>query len=160
MTNMIDLLVDDDVTMLADEKSIEEAIKTSCFVARSIEKPSLCLRFANNSVVQQLNVEWREQDKVTDVLSFPMQEANAINADESLGDIIIAAPFVSEEAARLELAVAPHTLHLVVHSTLHLLGYDHIDDTEALAMQQLEQQIMHQLGLHIPYPGLPFEPAS
>ena len=154
---MIDLLVDDDVTLLADAESIEKAVKTSCLVAKNMEKATLCLRFANNSAVQQLNAEWREQDKVTDVLSFPMQEGDSINADESLGDIILAAPFVREEALRLELDTAAHTLHLIVHSTLHLLGYDHIDDADAFKMQRLEQGIMHNLGLHIPYPDLPFE---
>ncbi len=150
---MIDIVVDAGVEIFADVESLKKAAKLTCFVARNFQDPSLCVRFSNNNVVQQLNQQWRNQDKVTDVLAFPMQEGD-LDEGESLGDIILAVPFVAQEAVRLDLPVSNHTLHLIVHGTLHLLGYDHIDDADALEMQGLENQIMQRLALHKAYPTL------
>ncbi|MDQ6977848.1 MAG: rRNA maturation RNase YbeY [Ghiorsea sp.] len=149
---MIDIVLDDGITMLVSQKNIENVVETSCFEAKSIKKPSLCIRFASNEAVQQLNAEWRNKDKVTDVLSFPMQDLDELDVDESLGDMILATPFVQEEAKRLNLSVEAHSMHLIAHATLHLLGYDHINDDEAETMQRLENQVMSKLGLHQPYP--------
>lgn len=152
MINMIDVVLDDGITTLVSHENIENVVKTSCFEAKNIKNPSLCIRFATNEAVQQLNAEWRNKDKVTDVLSFPMQDMDDLNADESLGDMILAAAFVEEEAKRLNLSVEAHCTHLIAHATLHLLGYDHINDDEAETMQRLENQVMSKLGLHQPYP--------
>jgi probable rRNA maturation factor len=113
--------------------------------------PEICIRFADNASVREMNRNWRHQDAVTDVLSFPMQDQAPFRADEPLGDIILALPFVLEEAERLNLAPGHHILHLIIHGTLHLLGFDHIDDEDAHTMQGLEVAIMQQLGLHHPY---------
>jgi len=149
---MIDIMVDDGIASLVSQKNIGNVVETSCFEAKSIQNPSLCVRFASNEAVQQLNAEWRNKDKVTDVLSFPMQDSNDLDADESLGDMILAIPFVQDEAKRLNLSVEAHCMHLIAHATLHLLGYDHINDDEAETMQRLENQVMSKLGLHQPYP--------
>jgi probable rRNA maturation factor len=148
---MIDVVVDQNVDMPCISEMIEKAVKMSCFEAKTIKNPSLCIRFANNDAVKKLNSQWRNQDKVTDVLSFPMQEGDLDEA-EPLGDIILATPFVAEEAKHLGLDFDAHCYHLIAHGTLHLLGYDHIDDGEAQQMQQLENTIMAKLGLHQPYP--------
>lgn len=149
---MIDMIVDDDVSSLVSQQHIEKAVKVSCLAAKNITQPNVCIRFSSDEVVQQLNAQWRDKDKVTDVLSFPMQDGDSFDADESLGDIILAVPFVQSEAKRLNLPVEAHSIHLIVHATLHLLGYDHIADDEAQVMQQLENQVMLKLGLHLPYP--------
>ena len=149
---MIDMIVDDDVSPLVSQQNIENVVKVSCLTAKNIIQPSVCIRFSSDEVVQQLNAQWRDKDKVTDVLSFPMQDGGSFDADESLGDIILAVPFVQSEAKRLNLPVEAHSIHLIVHATLHLLGYDHIADDEAQVMQQLENQVMLKLGLHLPYP--------
>jgi len=151
--NMVDILLDDGISPLVDEEKVKKAVDLSCFKAKNLQNCSLCVRFAKNEVVKTLNATWRKQDKVTDVLSFPMQD-DELNAEESLGDMILAANFVAEEAKRLDLSVSNHCLHLIVHGTLHLLGYDHIHDDEALVMQSLENNIMLELGLHVPYPEL------
>lgn len=113
--------------------------------------PEICIRFADDQSVQELNRSWRNKDSVTDVLSFPMQDEPPFQQDEPLGDIILALPFVLEEAKRLELNPTHHMLHLIIHGTLHLLGFDHIADDDAATMQRLEVAIMRQLGLHHPY---------
>jgi len=149
---MIDILVDDGVHCSFSHAMIKKAVHTSCAEARGIRSPSLCVRFAHDAVVRQLNHQWRHQDKVTDVLSFPMQEPDGLNDQEPLGDVILAVPFVQEEAHRLGVPEEVHIYHLVAHSTLHLLGYDHEDDKDAEVMQRLENRIMGRLGLHMPYP--------
>jgi len=157
---MSDIMVDDTLSesltaLIPKPSDIQQALRLSCQAADfHVEQPELCIRFADDTVVQTLNAQWRNQDRVTDVLSFPMQEADELTADEPLGDIILALPFVIQEADRLQLAAPDHILHLIVHGTLHLLGYDHIDDADAAVMQPLECQIMQQLYRHNPYPDL------
>lgn len=150
---MIDIIIDDDVDAdLPSQTDIISAIQRTCAaVAVKITKPHVCIRFADNHVVQTLNNQWRHKDKVTDVLSFPMQEGDTYEADEPLGDIILAMPFIIHEAQRLEHKTHAHILHLIVHGMLHLLGYDHIHDDEARTMQALESRIMKELHLHQPY---------
>jgi len=152
----VDIVVDDDIEgdfSLPD--NIASAVQAACTVAGVSAQPMLCIRFASNAEIRQLNSRWRGLDRVTDVLSFPMQDADAIGPSESLGDIALAMPFVHQEADRLGLPPTAHILHLVVHATLHLLGYDHMGDEEAVQMQQLESRAMQLMGLHDPYPALP-----
>jgi len=151
MTAMIELVIDEGVQASYAMDMLERTVETSCYQAKQIKNPSLCIRFAQNDAVQTLNATWRQQDKVTDVLSFPMQEDEEVDAAESLGDIILAIPFVAEEAKRLDLSFDAHLYHLVAHGTLHLLGFNHIEDDEAETMQRLENKIMTMISLHAPY---------
>lgn len=149
---MIDIIVDEEVDgPLPSEEAIRQAVTTACLEAGFQHAPMLCIRFADDATVQTLNREWRQKDSVTDVLSFPMQDGDGYAADESLGDIILATPFTVREAARLALPATDHMLHLIIHATLHLMGYDHVDDEEAESMHKLERAAMSELGLHDPY---------
>ncbi len=133
--------------------AIDAAVQAACAVAGlEASEAELCIRFCPDLEIRALNRQWRNQDKVTDVLSFPMQMP-PVDLSESLGDIALAAPFVRQEAVRLGVPEDAHLLHLIIHATLHLLGYDHIDDDEAERMQQLEREAMRRIGLHDPYPG-------
>lgn len=152
---MIDIVVDAGVDMgrMPDAAQVADAVRAGYAEAgASGAQPDLCVRFADDAAVRELNRDWRARDSVTDVLSFPMQEGD-IDAAEYLGDIVLAVPYVGREAARLALPPADHALHLIVHGVLHLLGYDHADDAEAERMQTLERQALERLGLHDPYPG-------
>jgi len=154
---MIDILLDDDIkkdveNQLPSHQAIESAIQQCCkCIEIDTQAPQVCIRFAHNDEVQSLNAQWRNKDKVTDVLSFPMQEGEPYQANEPLGDIIIAMPFVLQEAERLQRDPKAHVLHLIIHGMLHLVGYDHIHDDEAKNMQTLESEVMGILGLHQPY---------
>jgi len=148
---MIEIVVDEGLKVDVLHDLVRETVEKSCFLAKGMKKPSVCIRFAADNEVQQLNAQWRNQDKVTDVLSFPMQEAGNLDASESLGDMILAMPFVRDEAKRLDVAEDAHIYHLIAHSTLHLLGYNHMLDADAEKMQRLENVIMAKLGLHKPY---------
>ncbi len=151
---MIDVIIDHDVNAdLPNQEGIESAIHLTCKMAAvHLNTPHVCIRFASDDIVQELNAQWRDKNKVTDVLSFPMQEGDAYTDDEPLGDIILAMPFVRHEAQRLQLKSHAHIIHLIIHGMLHLLGYDHIQDDEARTMQNLESRIMKELHLHQPYP--------
>lgn len=151
---MIDILVDEELAgTFAVPAGIEQAVIATCRLAgQAASQPQLCVRFAADDAVHELNRQWRGKDQVTDVLSFPMQEGPLFDFEQPLGDIALAVPFIQQEAARLELAESAHGLHLIVHATLHLLGYDHINDQDAAEMQLLEKKIMAEIGLHNPYP--------
>jgi len=149
---MIDVMVDAGLDFDPPE-AIDTAVTTACAMAGYADAaPTLCIRFTTNDEIQTLNQQWRSKDAVTDVLSFPMQEM-PFDLHESLGDIALAVPFVGQEAVRLDVPVDAHILHLIIHGTLHLLGFDHIEDDEAERMQALEIKAMQRMALHHPYPA-------
>jgi probable rRNA maturation factor len=96
-----------------------------------------------------LNQAYRGKPGPTNVLSFPADLPAELELP-LLGDIVICAPVVREEAQAQHKALAAHWAHMAVHGTLHLLGYDHIEENEALAMEALETAIL--AGLHYPCP--------
>jgi len=150
---MIEIIVDADEEPFEPPQLIDTAVAVACSVAGfTAVEAKLCIRFASDDAIRALNRQWRSKDAVTDVLAFPMQEA-PFDWSESLGDIALAVPFVRQEAVRLDLAVNAHVLHLIIHATLHLLGFDHMQDHEAAVMQKLEIAAMQDLGLHHPYPA-------
>lgn len=97
-----------------------------------------------------LNRDWRGIDKSTNVLSFPQIEPHA-PVSGLLGDIVLARETVEREAEDEGKTVADHVAHLVVHGFLHILGYDHLAEDEALEMEGLETQILSTLGIADPY---------
>lgn len=103
------------------------------------------LLLTNDNKVQQLNRDFREKDKPTNVLSFPN------DADDYLGDIAIAYETVIREAEEQDKSQESHFTHLVIHGFLHLCGHDHIDDAEAEEMESLEIKILEDMGIKNPY---------
>ena len=99
---------------------------------------------------QTLNRDYRQQDKPTNVLSFPAELPDFVDIP-LLGDLVICAPIVVKEAQEQNKTATSHWAHMVVHGTLHLLGYDHIGDDAADTMEALEVQILKQLGFSNPY---------
>jgi probable rRNA maturation factor len=99
---------------------------------------------------RELNAQWRDKDSATNVLSFPQIEPFG-PVRGLLGDITLARETLEREAADLGKSLDDHFTHLMVHGFLHILGYDHIDDAEALQMEGLETQILAGLGIDDPY---------
>ncbi len=97
-----------------------------------------------------LNARWRCQKHATNVLSFPASGLEDV-APELLGDIVICAPVVEEEARTQGKLAQAHWAHLVVHGTLHLLGYDHVHAKDAIRMESLETATLAALGFDDPY---------
>ncbi|MEL7297673.1 MAG: rRNA maturation RNase YbeY [Pseudomonadota bacterium] len=104
-----------------------------------------------------LNTEWRDKPGPTNVLAFPvprdqvMPMAEMAGEGAHLGDLVICADVVADEAQAQGKALAHHYLHMVVHGCLHLLGYDHIEAGEAEQMEALERQALQKLGVPDPY---------
>lgn len=118
----------------------------------------ISVKLSDNAEVQKLNATYRGKDKPTNVLSFPMLEPDLLaslsksGASEILlGDIILAHAVCTKEALEKEIALKDHISHLVVHGTLHLLGYDHQDDSDALIMENFEVQALANIGISNPY---------
>ncbi len=110
----------------------------------------LSLRIVDEDESQQLNGQYRQKDKPTNVLSFPADLPEELQLP-LLGDLVICAPVVAREAEDQNKALDAHWAHMLVHGTLHLLGYDHIDETDATEMEALETQIITELGFAPPY---------
>ena len=108
------------------------------------------VRIVDNSESQQLNFDYRGKDKPTNVLSFPFQCPPGIELP-LLGDLVICAPVVAQEAAEQGKPLIAHWAHMVVHGSLHLLGFDHINDDDAEQMEAEEVTILQQLGFSNPY---------
>ena len=122
---------------------------------RSVE---LSVRLTSDAEVHALNAEWRGKDKPTNVLSFPMAEPDDLTAAEPgpelmLGDVILARGVCVSEAADKGISLESHAAHLMVHGTLHLLGYDHMDDDSAADMESREVRALARLGIADPYVG-------
>ena len=105
---------------------------------------------AGSDEIQQLNKQYRDKDKATNVLSFPMQSPEEIDIC-LLGDIALCAPVINLEAKQQSKTKSEHWAHMVVHGMLHLQGFDHIKDDEAETMEQHEIKILEQLGFANPY---------
>jgi len=120
----------------------------------------IAVRLTSDDEVQTLNAQYRQKDKPTNVLSFPMIQPDLLesvtqNSDDGeviLGDIVLARGVCEREAEERGVPVQDHAAHLIVHGTLHLLGYDHQGDAEAEAMEAMERAALAELGLHDPYP--------
>lgn len=152
---MIDVMLDKgiDAGQAPGDATVRHAVAAACMQAGISRQVTVCVRFADDEAIRELNREWRGKDAPTDVLSFPMQEGPDYLLEESLGDIILSWPYVVKEAERLNLTPQQHAQHLIVHGVLHLLGYVHGEDMDAERMQRLERRAMKQLGLHDPYEG-------
>lgn len=110
----------------------------------------LSIVLADDAEQQELNRQWRGIDKPTNVLSFPQIEPFAA-VTGLIGDIILARETLEREAAELQKPLIDHFTHLVVHGFLHILGFDHSTEAEALVMEGLESQILQSLGIADPY---------
>lgn len=112
----------------------------------------LSVVFSDDANIRELNAGWRGKDKPTNVLSFPaFQVSGGGSLPPMLGDIVLAAETVSQEAELEQKPIENHISHLVVHGLLHLLGYDHETDAEADEMEAAERAALARLAIPDPY---------
>jgi probable rRNA maturation factor len=139
--------------------AVEAAIAESAFPQLTTsERPvEISVLLTGDDQVRRLNAEWRDKDKATNVLSFPMisnddlQLANVAGPELLLGDIALARGVCEAEAIEKGISFETHATHLIVHGTLHLLGYDHEQDSEAVEMERREVRALERLGIANPY---------
>ncbi|GGJ58107.1 rRNA maturation RNase YbeY [Sphingopyxis bauzanensis] len=127
-------------------------------LAQAAPLVEVAVRLTDDAEVQTLNRDFRGKDKPTNVLSFPQVQddlleglANSDDGEILLGDIVLARETCAREAEEKAISIADHATHLIVHGTLHLLGYDHGDDASAGAMEALEVKALASLGIANPY---------
>jgi probable rRNA maturation factor len=140
-------------------RAAEAAVAESAFpqLATGQRPIEISVLLTGDDKLRELNAEYRQKDKPTNVLSFPMADpsdlryANVAGAELLLGDIILARGVCESEAADKGVSLEDHATHLVVHGTLHLLGYDHLGDDEAADMEAREVRALARLGIANPY---------
>lgn len=146
------------------DRSARSGISVSAYGSLLEQESALeiSVKLSDNAEVQRLNSSYRGKDKPTNVLSFAMfqkdileslfgSERSIAESEILLGDIIIAKSICQNEAEEKHIPLTDHVAHLVVHGILHLLGYDHETETDALVMEHLEIDALHTLGIANPY---------
>lgn len=145
---MMDVQFASDSPHLPSEKQLQ--LWASAALEGHKQEAELSVRIVDAEESQQLNKQYRQKDKPTNVLSFPADFPEELNLP-LLGDLVICAPVVEQEAAEQDKTLEAHWAHMMVHGVLHLLGYDHIDDSDATEMESLETQILTAAGFPAPY---------
>ena len=120
------------------------------------EDIELSITLSNDAHIQTLNNDYRNKNKPTNVLSFPQidWQNEPAAADEPfimLGDVIIALETIERESAEQDKRLQDHFIHMLIHSVLHLCGYDHENETDAETMENLEIHILNEMGIKNPY---------
>lgn len=142
------------IEVLGEGYSLQEEEKSlivrACETALSMEgaKGDITVLIADPERIQTLNRDFRHVDRVTDVLTFPAWEGEAIFApsDGYLGDIMICMERAREQAAEYGHSLERELAFLAVHGTLHILGYDHMEPEEEAAMRQRQREILERMG--------------
>lgn len=147
----VQLAVDGDG--IPDIAAICHWVRLTLDAAEVVGPMEVSVRIIDSHEMQSLNRRYRDRDKPTNVLSFPAGQVAELPPGEprALGDIAVCAPLVLEEAAGQGKPVEHHWAHMLVHGTLHLLGYDHENDGDAHEMERLEVRILELAGISNPY---------
>lgn len=136
--------------------TVAKKVLDSAMLPRQIEKKKaleVSVLLANDALIQVLNREHRKIDRPTNVLSFAfLDEPGAMNGDTvALGDVVLSYETIEREAREQGKFIRDHALHMLVHGTLHLLGYDHQNNDDATVMETLEIRVLESLGIQNPY---------
>ncbi len=137
-----------DDTDLPGKKSLITWAESALFNRK--DDAEMTIRIVDEEESQSLNTQWRNIEKPTNVLSFPAGEINE-HISTLLGDLVICAPVVKREAKEQKKSSEAHWAQMVIHGTLHLLGYDHINEKDANEMESLETSILKTLDFPDPY---------
>jgi probable rRNA maturation factor len=132
---------------LPDEESFQLWAESAC---PGDDDVIASLQIINSEEMQALNKTYRGKDGPTNVLSFPMQLPDEVDI-KILGDLALCVDVINEEAKAQRKSIQAHWAHMVIHGMLHLQGYDHIDDKEAVVMESMEVDILKKLGFENPY---------
>lgn len=150
----LDLQIATDQVGLPAKRQIEAWVQTAIDMTRQqdtgLGEPAVTVRLVGVDEIHDLNRTYRNHDRPTNVLSFPFEPIEGIE-ESFLGDLVVCAEIVTAEAVSQSKSALAHWAHMVVHGTLHLCGYNHVDNKEAEVMEALEVTILDQLGFRNPY---------
>lgn len=152
MSFQIDIEINSQSQALPAQELIERWI-AAALESQQLQEAEVSVYIVDEAEGQELNAQYRSKDYPTNVLSFPADLPEELDIP-LLGDLVICAPVVEREAQEQGKALEAHWAHMLVHGSLHLLGYDHIDDAEADEMEALETHIITGLGFPAPYTEL------
>lgn len=148
MSIILDLQLATQAKDLPTENQIQQWLEAAILPFQV--EAEVTVRIVDEAESQQLNFDYREKNKPTNVLSFPFECPPGIELP-LLGDLVICAQVVAKEAAEQNKTLTAHWAHMVVHGSLHLLGFDHINEEDATEMEAEEIQILAELGFADPY---------
>lgn len=164
MPHDIDVLIEDDRWAMLDLETLAMRAISATLLGQNIATVELSVLGCDDTRIAELNNDFRGKPSATNVLSWPEADLSPENAGDlpaapkpdrsgttALGDIAIAYDTCVREAEQQGKPVSDHVAHLLVHGTLHLLGYDHIRDLDAMRMEALEVKILGSMGLPDPY---------
>jgi len=148
----MNLSIDIQMACPSEEAPDEDSIKrwASAAIRDERDNSELNLRIVDEQESADFNQQYRGKTGATNVLSFPF-DAVAPEPLPILGDLVVCAPVVNREANEQQKTSEAHWAHIIVHGVLHLLGYDHIDDSDAAQMEALETSILLELNFPAPY---------
>jgi len=149
MTYQIDIESNSQSQLIPSADKIERWI-VAALASQQLTEAEVSVYIVDEEESQELNSQYRHKDKPTNVLSFPADLPEEIEIP-LLGDLVVCAPVVEREAQEQGKMLDAHWAHMLVHGTLHLLGYDHIEDDEAETMEALETQLITTLDYPAPY---------
>jgi probable rRNA maturation factor len=143
------------------EALVRQAVEAAFSVAANAPREAVEINvlLSDDASVRELNRRWRGLDKPTNVLSFPASAPPSPGGPRPLGDLVLACETVVREAEEEGKSFSDHATHLLVHGTLHLLGYDHEVEDEAEAMEAREVDALARLGIGNPYRDMAARPA-
>ncbi|WP_106478496.1 rRNA maturation RNase YbeY [Phytohalomonas tamaricis] len=147
---VVDCQVAVDFAALPDEASLARWIGCVLDAHPEEARNEITVRFVDETESRELNRDYRGKDSSTNVLSFPFEAPPEVPIP-LLGDLVISPHVVERESEDQQKALIDHFAHMVVHGTLHLLGYDHIEEDEAERMEQMERDLLATLGIADPY---------
>jgi probable rRNA maturation factor len=146
---MVTIQVKRSVRLPVDKSTLLRAAQLTVDLTNPTNKSELSLVVGDDALLQSLNLKYRNVDSTTDVLSFPSGEIDPDTQAFYLGDIVISLPRAQEQASTEGHPLVDEMQLLVVHGTLHLLGYDHIEPADKVKMQAAQDNILRQLGLNL-----------
>ncbi|MBP8227286.1 MAG: rRNA maturation RNase YbeY [Pararheinheimera sp.] len=149
MSITLDLQLASEAPDLPTEAQFQQWLEAAILPFQDVAE--VTVRIVDEAESQQLNFDYREKDKPTNVLSFPFELPPGVEELPLLGDLVICAQVVAAEAVEQGKELNHHWAHMVVHGCLHLLGFDHINDADAEEMEAEEILILQQLGIKNPY---------
>ena len=151
--SVVQVLVACEVPEIPNDEAIRHWVTATLDAASAEVAVDVSVKIVDAEEMQALNRDYRDTDKPTNVLSFPAAPVAGLPAEEAgvLGDIAICAEVVYDEAREQRKTPAAHWGHMLVHGTLHLLGYDHVNADDAAAMEALETRILEAGGVADPY---------